>query len=149
VEAMSNWQRPNSPHHIPKKHSSAFNSFFHSREIANPHPSPDTFNRMESAHPNTSPPSPPMPAASPALLDMKIAAATDLAAAAGTHIPLKSIGLLTRHRTQVPSQITNERMTAAAIGSLASGLKRKRLAPPLNANKGATKKGAKYVVSKK
>jgi hypothetical protein len=123
--------------------------FFHSHQIANPHPSPDTVNRMESDHPNTSPPSPPMPAASPALLDTKIAAAIDLAAAAATHIPFKSIGLCTRHRTQVPSHITNEPVTDAAIGKLASGLKRKRLAPPRKAKKGATKKGAKDVVSKK
>jgi hypothetical protein len=52
-----------------------------------------------------------------------------------------------------------EPRTVAAIGNLASGFKRKRLAPPHKANKGAkkkggtkkggTKKGAKYVVSKK
>jgi hypothetical protein len=59
----------------------------HSREIDNPHPSPDTVNRMESAHPNPSFPSPPMTAASPTLLDTKVAAATDLAALAATHIP--------------------------------------------------------------
>jgi hypothetical protein len=35
----------------------------HSFEIVYPHPSPDTVNRMESAHPNPSCPSPPMPAA--------------------------------------------------------------------------------------
>jgi hypothetical protein len=63
----------------------------HSREIVNPHPSPDTVNRMESAHPNPSFPSPPMPAASPTLLDTKEAAETDLAAVAANHIPFKSI----------------------------------------------------------
>jgi hypothetical protein len=68
----------------------------HSRDTANPHPSPDTVNRMESAHPNPSRPSPPMPAA---LLDTKVAAETDLAAAAATHIPFESIGLQTRQRT--------------------------------------------------
>jgi hypothetical protein len=95
---------------------------------------------MESAHPNPSRPSPPMPAASPTLLDTKIAAATDLAAAAATHIPFESIGLQTRQRTQVPSQITNEPMTAGAIGNLASGLKHKRFAPPRKSKKGAMKK---------
>jgi hypothetical protein len=70
--------------------------FSHSHEIFNPHPSPDTVNRMESAHPNPSRPSPPMPAA---LLDTKVAAETDLAAAAATHIPFESIGLQTRQRT--------------------------------------------------
>jgi hypothetical protein len=47
-----------------------------------------------------------------------------------------------------------EARTVAAIGDLLSGIKRKRLAPPRKANKGATKKGAKKkeandVVSKK
>jgi hypothetical protein len=125
----------------------------HSLKIFNPYPSPDTVNHMESAHPNLSCPSPPMPAASPTLLDTKVAAATGLAAVATTHIPFKlpfkSIGLQTQQRTQASSQITNEPRTVAAIGSLASGLKRKRLAPPRNAKKGATKKGAKDVVSKK
>jgi hypothetical protein len=54
-----------------------------------------------------------------------------------------------QQRTQVPSWITNKPMTAAAIVNLASGLKSKRHAPPRKAKKGATKKGAKYVVSKK
>jgi hypothetical protein len=67
----------------------------HSREIVNPYPSPDTVNRMESAHPNPSFPSSPMPAASPTLFDTKVAAATDLAAVAATHIPFESIGLRT------------------------------------------------------
>jgi hypothetical protein len=90
-----------------------------------------------------------MPEASPTLLDTKVAASTDLAAVAATHIPFKSIGLRTRQRTQLSSQITNEPRTAAAIGNFASGLKRKRLAPPRKARKGATKKGEKYVLSKK
>jgi hypothetical protein len=47
---------------------------------------------MESAHPNPSYPSPPMHAALPTLLDTKVAAATDLAAVAATHIPFESIG---------------------------------------------------------
>jgi hypothetical protein len=67
--------------------------FSQSREISNPHPRPDTVNRMESAHPNPSRPSHPMPAASPTLLDTKISAATDITAAAATHITFKSIGL--------------------------------------------------------
>jgi hypothetical protein len=54
-----------------------------------------------------------------------------------------------QQRTQLFSQITNEPRTAAAIGNLASRLKRKRLAPPHKAKKGATKKGEKYVLSKK
>jgi hypothetical protein len=58
----------------------------HSLEIVNPHPSPGNFNRMESAHPNSSCPSPPMPVASPTFLDTKVAAATGLAAVAATHI---------------------------------------------------------------
>jgi hypothetical protein len=130
----------------------------HSRDTANPHPSPDTVNRMESAHPNPIRPSPPMPAASPTLLDTKVAAATGLVAVATTHIPLElpfeSIGLRTRQRSQASSQITVEPRTVAVIGNLLSGIKRKRLAPPHKANNGATKrgaknKGAKDVVSKK
>jgi hypothetical protein len=61
--------------------------FSHSREIVNPHPSPDTVNLMESAHPNTSRPSSPMPSVSPILLNTKLAAAADLAASAANHIP--------------------------------------------------------------
>jgi hypothetical protein len=90
-----------------------------------------------------------MPAASPILLGTKVAAEIDLAAAAVTNIPFQSIGFQTRQRTQVLSQITNEPRTASPIGNLASGLKLKRLAPPCKAKKGATKKGAKDVVSKK
>jgi hypothetical protein len=104
-----------------------------------------------------------MPAASPTLLDTKVAAATGLIAVATTHIPLElpfeSVGLRTRQRSQASSQITMEPRTVAAIGDLSSGIKRKRLAPPRKANKGATKKvatkkgakkkGAKDVVSKK
>jgi hypothetical protein len=63
-----------------------------SLKIVNPNPSTDTVNRMESAHPNPSCPSPPMPAASPKLLDTKVAAATGIAAVAATHIPFESIG---------------------------------------------------------
>jgi hypothetical protein len=135
----------------------------HSRDTANPHPSPDTVNRIESAYPNPIRPSPPMPAASPTLLDTKVAAATGLVAVATTHIPLElpfeSVGLLMRHRSQASSQITMEPRTVAAIGDLSSGIKRKRLAPPRKANKGATKKvatkkgakkkGEKDIVSKK
>jgi hypothetical protein len=104
---------------------------------------------MESAHPNPSCPSPPTPVESPTLLDTKVAAATDVAAvaAAATHIRFEYIGFRMRQRTQVPSQITPR--TASLIGNLASGLKRKRFAPPHKAKKGATKKGGKYVVSKK
>jgi hypothetical protein len=69
----------------------------YSQTTANPHPSPETVNRMESAHPNPFCPSPPMPAASPTLLDKKVSAATDLLAVATTHIPLElpfeSVGL--------------------------------------------------------
>jgi hypothetical protein len=136
-----------SPH--TKIMSNRIEQLAHSLEIVNPHPSPDTFNRMESAHPNPSCPSRPMPAASPTLLDTKVAAATDIAAVAATNIPFESIGLRTQQRTQASSQITNEPRTAAAIGNLASWLKRKRLAPPCKAKKGATKKGEKDVVSKK
>jgi hypothetical protein len=135
----------------------------HSRDTINPHQSPDTVNRMESYHPNPIIPSTPMPAASPTLLDTKVAAATCLVVVATTHIPLKltfeSIGLQTRQRSQASSQITMEPRTFAAIVNFSSGIKRKRLAPPLRANKGATKKGAtkkgakkkgaKYVASKK
>jgi hypothetical protein len=104
-----------------------------------------------------------MPAASPTLLDTKVAAATGLVAVATTHIPLElpfeSVGLRMRQRSQASSQITMEPRTVAAIGDLSSGIKRKKLAPPRKANKGATKKeatkkgakkkGAKDVVSKK
>jgi hypothetical protein len=79
----------------------------YSQTTVNPHPSPDTVNRMESAHPNPFCPSPLMPAASPTLLDTKIAAATDLLALATTHIPLelpfKSVGLRTPQRSQASS----------------------------------------------
>jgi hypothetical protein len=72
----------------------------YSQTTANLYPSPDNVNRMESAHPNPFCPSPPMPAASPTLLDTKVAAATDLLAVATTHIPLElpfeSVGLRTR-----------------------------------------------------
>jgi hypothetical protein len=130
----------------------------YSRNTANPHPSPDTVNRMESAHPNPIRPIPPMPVASPTLLDTKVAAATGLVAVATTHIPLElpleSVGLRTRQRSQASSHITMEPRTVAAIGDFSSGIKRKRLAPPRKANKGSTKKGAKKkgeknVVSKK
>jgi hypothetical protein len=88
-----------------------------------------------------------MPAASPTLLDTKVAAVTGLAAVATTHIPLElpfeSIGLRTQQRSQASAQITMEPRTVAAIGNLASVIKRKRLAPPRKANKGAKKKGAK------
>jgi hypothetical protein len=113
---------------------------------ANPHPSPETVNRMESAHPNSFCPSPPMPAASHT-----------------THIPLElpfeSVGLRTRQRSHASSEIAMEPQTIAAIGHLSTGIKCKRVAPPRKANKGATKKvattrgankkGAKDVVSKK
>jgi hypothetical protein len=148
------------------QNKSTFNrlkGFAYSQTTANPHPSPDTVNLMESAHPNPIRPSPPMPAASPTLLDTKVAAATNLLAVATTHIPLElpfeSVGLRTRQRSQTSSQVTMEPRTVAAIGDLSSGIKRKRLAPPRKANKGATKKvatkkgankkGAKDVVSKK
>jgi hypothetical protein len=113
---------------------------------ANPHPSPETVNRMESVHPNSFCRSPPMPAASPT-----------------SHIPLElpfeSVGLRTRQRSHASSEIAMEPQTIAAIGDLSTGIKCKRVAPPLKANKGATKKaattrgdnkkGAKYVVIKK
>jgi hypothetical protein len=108
---------------------------------------------MEIAHPNPSRPSPPMPAASPTLLDTKVATATGLAEVATTHIPFEltfeSIGLRTRQRSHASAQITMN-----PIGNLASGLKLKRPAPPRKANKGdtkkgATKKGSKDVASKK
>jgi hypothetical protein len=123
---------------------------------------------MESAHPNPISPSPPMPAASPTLLDTKVAAATDLAAVATTHIPLELpfeyVGLRTRQRSQASSQIAMEPRNVAAIGDLSSGINCKRIVPPRKANKGATnkvatkkvatkkgtnKKGARDVVSKK
>jgi hypothetical protein len=125
----------------------------HSHDIVNPHSSPDTANLMESAHPNPSRPSPPMPAASPTLLDTKVAAATDLAAVATAHItfelPLEYIRLRTGQRSQASAQITMEPRTVAAIGNLASGFKLKRLVPPRKANTGATKKGATKKGAKK
>jgi hypothetical protein len=90
---------------------------------------------MESAHPNSSCPSPPMSAVSPTFLDTKVSASTDRAAVADTHIPFVSTVLRTQHRRQVSSQITNEPRTAAAIGNLMSGLKGKSLAPPHKAKK--------------
>jgi hypothetical protein len=68
---------------------------------------------MESAHPNPSFPSRTMPAASPTLLDTKVAAATELAALAATRVPFESIGLRTQQGTQVHFQIKNEPRTAA------------------------------------
>jgi hypothetical protein len=135
----------------------------YSRDTANLHPSPDTVNPMESAHPNPIRHIPPMPAASPTLLDTKVAAATDLLAVATTRIPLELpfgyVGLRTQQRSQASSQIAMEPRTVAAIGDLSSGIKRKRLSPPRKANKGAMKKvatkkgskkkGTKDVVSKK
>jgi hypothetical protein len=125
----------------------------HSRDTSNPHPSPDTVNRMKSAYPNPIRPSPPMSAASPTLLDTKLAAGTGLAAVATNHkpleLPFESIGLRTRQRSQASAQITMEPRTVAVIGNLVSGIKRKRLAPPRKANKGATKKGATKKGAKK
>jgi hypothetical protein len=72
------------PSEFPSPHTkSTFNllkGLAYSRDTSSPHPSPDTANRMESPHPNPIRPSPPMPAASPTLLDTKVAAATDLLA---------------------------------------------------------------------
>jgi hypothetical protein len=67
--------------------------FSHSRQSANPHPSLDTANHMESAHPNKIPPSPPMHPESPTSLNIKIAAATHLPAAAAADRPFESIGV--------------------------------------------------------
>jgi hypothetical protein len=99
-------------------------------ETVNPYTNPDTANHMESVHPNPSWHSTSMPAASPTLLDTKVASATNIAAVTATHIPFESIGLRTHQRTQVSSQITNEPRTNAAIGNLVSGLKCNRRAPP-------------------
>jgi hypothetical protein len=104
-----------------------------------------------------------MPAASHTFLDTKVAAATDLLAVATTHIPLElpfeSVGLQTRQRSQASSEIAMEPRTIAGIGDLSSGIKCKRVVPPPKATKGTTKKvdtrkgankkGAKDVVSKK
>jgi hypothetical protein len=93
---------------------------------------------MESAHQNQFCPSPPMPAASPTLLDTKESAATDILAVAITHIPLEltfeSVGLRTRQRSQASSEIAMEPITVAAIGDLSSGIKCKRVAPPRKDN---------------
>jgi hypothetical protein len=66
------------PSEFPSPHTkSTFNrlkGFAYSRDTVNPHPSPETVSRMGSAHPNPIRPSPPMPAASPTLLDTKVAA---------------------------------------------------------------------------
>jgi hypothetical protein len=138
------------PSEFPSPHiKSTFNllkGIAYSRDTANPHPRPDIVNCMESDHPNPIRPSPPMPSASPTFLDTKVAAATGLVAVATTHIPLElpleSVGLQTRQRSQASSQIKMEPRTVAVIGDLSSGIKCKRLAPPRKANKGATKKGA-------
>jgi hypothetical protein len=131
----------------------------YSQRTANPHPSPETVNRMEeSAHPSQFRPSHPMPAASHTSTDTKVAAATNLLAAATSLIPLElpfeSVGLRTRQRSKSSSDIATEPRTIAAIGGISAGIKCKRVALPRKANKGATrkganKKGAKYVVSKK
>jgi hypothetical protein len=135
----------------------------YSQTTANPHPSPETVSRMESAHPNQFCTSPPVPAASHTLMDTKVAAATNILAVATNHIPLElpfeSVGLRTRQRSQASSEIAMEPQTIAAIGDLSAGIKCKRVATPRKANKGdkkkaatrkgASKKGAKYVVSKK
>jgi hypothetical protein len=68
----------------------------------NPHPSPETVNRMESVHPHSFCCSPPVPAASHT-----------------THIPLElpfeSVGLRTRQRSHASSEIAMEPQTIAAI----------------------------------
>jgi hypothetical protein len=89
------------PSEFPSPHTKStcnrLKELAYSQTTANPHPSPDTVNRMESAHPNPCCPSPTMPAASPTFLDTKVAAATDLLAVATIHIPLElpfeSVGL--------------------------------------------------------
>jgi hypothetical protein len=117
----------------------------------------------ESAHPSQFRPSPPMPAASHTSTDTKVAAATNRLAVATTLIPLElpfeSVGLRTRQRSQSSSYIATEPRTIAVIGDLSAGIKCKRIAIPRKANKGATKKvstrkgankkGAKDVLSKK
>jgi hypothetical protein len=141
---------PEYPSEFPSPHTRS--TYDHNRELtypqttANLHPSPETVNRMESAHPNSFCCSPPMPAALPT-----------------SHIPLElpfeSVGLRTRQRSYVSSEISMEPQTIAVIGDLSTGIKCKRVAPPRKANKGATKKaattrgankkGAKDVVSRK
>jgi hypothetical protein len=142
---------------LPSPHTkSTFNclkELAYSQNTANTHPIPDTVNRMESTHPNPFCPSPPIPA----LLDTKVAAVTDLLTVATNHIPLEltfeSVGLRTRQRSQASSQIAMEPRTVAAIGDLSSGINCKRVVPHRKAKvatkKGANKKGAKDVVSKK
>jgi hypothetical protein len=102
----------------------------------NPHPSPETVNRVESVHPNSFCRSPPMPAASPT-----------------SHIPLESpfesVGFRTQQRSHASSEIAMEPQNIAAIGDLSTGIKCKRDAPPRKANKGAMKKAATTRVSKK
>jgi hypothetical protein len=167
LPAVSGSNVESNPSEFPSPHTRlTFNrikELAYSQTTANPHPSPATVNRMESAHPKPFCPSPPMPTASPTLLDTKVAAATDLLAVATSHIPLElpfeSVGLRTRQRSQSSSEISMEPRTVAAIGDLSSGIKCKRVAPPRKANKGSTKKGAtkkgankkgaKDVVSKK
>jgi hypothetical protein len=104
-----------------------------------------------------------MPAASHILTDPKVVAATNLLAVDTTLIPVEfpfeSVGLRTRQRSQPSSDIATEHLTVAAIGDLSAGIKIKRVAFPRKANKGPTKKldtmkgankkGAKDVVSKK
>jgi hypothetical protein len=74
---------------------------------------------MESAHPNPSHPSPGMTPASPTSMNIKVAAATHIPAAAAADYPFESIGLRKRQIAQVPPQIRNETFTAASIGNLA------------------------------
>jgi hypothetical protein len=104
-----------------------------------------------------------MPAASHTLTDTKVAAVTNLLAVDTTLIPVEfpfeSVGLRTRHQSQPSSDIATEPLTVAAIGDLSTGIKIKRVAFPRKANKGPTKKvatmkgankkGAKDVASKK
>jgi hypothetical protein len=117
----------------------------------------------ESAHPSRFHPIPPMPAASHTLTDTKVAATTNLLAVDTTvlpvELPFESVGLRTRQRSQPSSDVATEPLTVAAIGDLAAGIKSKRVAFPRKVNKGATKKvatmkgakkkGATDVVSKK
>jgi hypothetical protein len=81
------------PSEFPSQHTRiTFNlivQLVHSHEIGNTHTIPDTVNCMERAHPNPIHPSPSMPAASPTLLDTKVAAETGVAAVATTHLPFE------------------------------------------------------------
>jgi hypothetical protein len=151
-------------HHHSRDRHTRLKKVSYTHRTPSAHPSPEILTRMEeSAHPSRFHPSPPMSAASHTLTETKVASATNILVVDTTlipvELPIESVGLRTRQRSQPSSDVATEPLTVATIGDLSAGIKIKRVAFPRKANKGATKKvatmkgankkGAKDVVSKK